>query len=414
VPSETTAIFDWNSPAPGERPPGVPRRLVEADDETLRDGLQSPSAKNPPLQSKLEFLRILVKLGVQAVDLGLPAAGPHIREDTLFLAKEIATERLPIEANCAARTLSADIRPILEISQKAGTRIRVATFIGSSAIRQYTEGWDLAFLLKATRDSVTEAVRAGMPVLFVTEDTTRAQPAVLRDLYTAAIDCGADRICLADTVGCATPDGARRLVSFISGVIASTGAKVGIDWHGHMDRGLGISSALAAFDAGASRLHGSAMGLGERVGNTPLDLLLINLRLMGLWEGELAPLSEYVEWVARWTGVPIPWNYPVFGRDAYRTGTGVHAAAILKALQKGDQDLVDIVYSAVPASWFSRQQSIVVGPMSGESNVVFWLRQHGLEPEADRVRVVRRLAKDSDHTLTDDEIFDALARLEKP
>jgi 2-isopropylmalate synthase len=413
VPSETTAVFDWNAPAP-EEGTRAGRSLAEADDETLRDGLQSPSAKNPPLQSKLEFLRILVRLGVQAVDIGLPAAGPHIREDTLFLAKEIANEGLPIEANCAARTLSADIRPILEISQKAGIRIRVATFIGSSGVRQYTEGWDLAFLLKATRESVSEAVRAGMPVLFVTEDTTRAQPAVLRDLYTAAIDCGADRICLADTVGCATPDGARRLVSFISGVIASTGAKVGIDWHGHMDRGLGISSALAAFDAGASRLHGSAMGLGERVGNTPLDLLLINLKLMGLWNGEIAPLSEYVEWVARWTGVPIPWNYPVFGRDAYRTGTGVHAAAILKALQKGDQDLVDIVYSAVPASWFSRQQSIVVGPMSGESNVVYWLRQHGLEPDTERVRVVRRLAKDSDHTLTDDEIFDALARLEKP
>lgn len=263
MPSETTAVFDWNSPGPGEGTAGAVRRLVEADDETLRDGLQSPSAKNPPLQSKLEFLRILVRLGVQAVDIGLPAAGPHILEDTLFLAKEIASERLPIEANCAARTLSADIRPILEISQKAGIRIRVATFIGSSAVRQYTEGWDLAFLLKATRESVSEAVRAGMPVLFVTEDTTRAQPAVLKELYTAAIECGADRICLADTVGCATPDGARRLVSFIAGVIASTGADVGIDWHGHMDRGLGISSALAALDAGASRLHGSAMGLGS-------------------------------------------------------------------------------------------------------------------------------------------------------
>lgn len=414
MPSRTTAVYDWNAQPPEEAPGRAFRRLVETDDETLRDGLQSPSARNPPLQSKLEFLRILVRLGVQAVDIGLPAAGPHIREDTLFLAKEVANERLPIEPNCAARTLSQDIRPILEISQRAGIPIRVATFIGSSAVRQYTEGWDLDFLLKVTRESVTEAVRAGMPVLFVTEDTTRAQPAVLEALYTAAIDCGADRICLADTVGCSTPEGARRLVSFIRGVIDATGVKVGIDWHGHMDRGLGIGSALAALDAGADRLHGSAMGLGERVGNTPLDLLLINLKLMGRWDGDLAPLSDYVEWVARWTGVPIPWNYPVFGRDAYRTGTGVHAAAILKALHKGEQDLVDIVYSAVPASWFSRQQTIVVGPMSGESNVIFWLRQHGVEPDPDRVGAIRKLAKDSDHTLSDDEIFDALARLEKP
>ncbi len=407
-------VYNWND-TEGITGPSVARpRPVELDDETLRDGLQSPSAKNPPLQAKRDFLHLLAALGVHAVDIGQPASGPHVTEDALYLAKEIVRAKLPLEANCAARTVSGDIRPIIDIAQKSGLPVTVATFIGSSSVRQYAENWDLPFLLKATRDSVSEAVAAGLPVIFVTEDTTRARPEVLRQLYTAAMDCGASRICVADTVGFCTPSGARNVVAFLKGVIAETAAEVKLDWHGHMDRGLGLATALAAMEAGADRLHGSAMGLGERVGNTPLDLILVNLKLQGLWEGDLSRLPDYVEWVARWAGVPIPLNYPVFGRDAYRTGTGIHAAAILKALRKGDQDLVDIVYSSVPASWFGKHQTIEVGPMSGESNVVYWLKQHEFEPTTSRVAAVRKLAKDSDHMLSDDEIGDALARMEKP
>jgi len=407
-------VHEWDDSVntrPGQSPPD--RLPAEVDDETLRDGIQCPSARNPPLQAKLEFLHLLVRLGVQAVDIGLPASGPHQSEDALYLAKEIARGELPIEANCAARTVAADIRAVVRISQRAGISVGVATFIGSSAVRQYAEGWDMAFLLKATRESVTSAVKEGLPVTFVTEDTTRAHPRILRDLYSAAIDCGARRLCIADTVGYATPAAAKNLVCFIKGVIGESGAEVKLDWHGHMDRGLGLPSSLAALDAGADRLHGCALGLGERVGNTPLDLLLVNLKLMGRWSGDLTPLTDYVEWVTRWTGVPIPWNYPVFGRDAYRTGTGIHAAAILKALQKGDAAMADVVYSAVPPSWFGKHQIIEVGPMSGESNVVFWLRQHDLEPSKERILAVMHLAKDSNHTLSNDEIFGVLARLEK-
>lgn len=406
-------IYDWNAEEGGAQTPGGAAPF-ELDDETLRDGLQSPSAKAPPLQAKREFLHILARLGVQAVDIGLPASGGHTSKDTLFLAKEITRAGLPLRANCAARTVKEDVWPIVEISQKAGIPIEVATFIGSSAIRHLAEGWDMPFLLKAIRESIGEAVKAGLPVMFVTEDTTRAEPEVIRQLYTEAIACGARRACIADTVGFAAPWGAKRLVRFLKGVIADTGVDVKVDWHGHQDRGMGLISALAALRAGADRIHGSALGLGERVGNTSLDLVIVNLKLMGLWDKDVTALTEYVEWVSRWAGVSIPWNYPVFGRDAYRTGTGIHAAAILKALKMGDLDLVDRVYAAVPASWFGRQQTIEVGPMSGESNIQFWLHQHGQEPTAERVRAIRRLAKEGDHTLSDDEIWDALHRLEKP
>lgn len=406
-------IYDWNAPEVRTGVAPLSGRRVELDDETLRDGLQSPSARNPPLQAKRDFLHILVKAGIDSVDIGLPASGAHVYEDTLFLAKEIARGRLPLKANCAARTVKADILPIIDISQKAGIPIEVASFIGSSAVRQYAEGWDLEFLLKATRTSVGEARKAGLPVMYVTEDTTRAHPDVLRQLYTAAIEHGASRVCVADTVGYATPDGAKRIVRFIREIIASTGEAVRIDWHGHMDRGLAVAATIAALEAGADRLHGSALGIGERAGNTPLDLVMVNLKMMGLLERDLSALTEYVEWVGRWAGVAVPWNYPIFGKDAYRTGTGIHAAAIVKALNLGDEDLVDLVYASVPSSWFGKRQVIEVGPMSGESNVAFWLKQHGEKITDLKVEEITRHAKAADHTLSDDEIRDVIERLAK-
>lgn len=405
-------VYDWNRPEGKAVLPGG-RTSVQLDDETLRDGLQSPSAKAPPLQAKRDFLHILAKLGVQAVDIGIPASGATAFEDAIYLAKEIGKSGLPISANCASRTVVQDVRQVIEVSQRGGIPVEVAVFIGSSAIRHQAEDWDKAFVLKSIRESVAEGRRAGLQVMIVTEDTTRAHPDLIRELYTCALDEGARRVCIADTVGFATPEGARRLVAFLREVIAAAGVEAAVDWHGHQDRGLGLASALGALEGGADRIHGSALGLGERVGNTPLDLVLVNLKMMGLWERDLEPLTDYVDWVARYAGVTVPWNYPVFGRDAYRTGTGIHASAIVKALEKGDQELVDLVYSAVPAWWIGKQQTIEVGPMSGDSNVIFWLRKQGMEPTRERILAVRSLAKESDHTLTDDEIWDVLHRLEK-
>ena len=403
-------VYDWNRDEPGSGT--VVPRTVEFNDETLRDGLQSPSAKTPPLQAKMDFLHILAGLGISGVDIGLPASSPQVMEDTIFLAKEIARAGLPLKPNCAARTVLGDIRLVKEVSERAGIPIEVAAFIGSSAARSLAEGWDLNFLLKVTRESVSEAVHLGLSPMFVTEDTTRTHPDVLKQLYTAAIEYGARRICIADTVGFASPTAARRIVGYLRSIVADSGEDVAIDWHGHMDRGLGLMSTLAAFDAGADRLHGSAIGLGERIGNAPLDLVMANLKLMGYWERDISRLTEYVEWVARWTGVSIPWNYPIFGSDAFRTGTGIHASAIMKAMKMGDPDLVDMVYSAIPASWFGKRQTIEVGPMSGDANVAYWLSEHGMEVTSERMAAIRKLAKESDSMIGDDDILDALQRLE--
>ncbi len=375
--SERELIHDWNVAAGAPQPA---RGKVELNDETLRDGLQSPSVRTPPIEQKLEILHGLAEMRIDALDLGLPGAGPHVVKDVLRLAQEIVGQRLPISPNCAARTLEADIRPIVEISQQAGIAIEAACFLGSSPIRQYAEGWEMPRLLQLTRDAVSFATREGLPVMYVTEDTTRARPEDARALYTAAIEAGARRICVADTVGHVTPAGTRALVSFLREVVDATGEQVAIDWHGHNDRGLAIANCIAAAEAGADRIHGTLLGIGERVGNAQLDQILVNFELLGWSHRNVAPLAELCALVARATGVAIPDSYPVVGRDAFRTQTGVHAAAILKAKAKGDAWLADRIYSGIPAAMVGRKQEIEVGPMSGQANVTYWLRSAASRP----------------------------------
>lgn len=393
-------IYDWNKIGAPAKPP-----RVMLDDETLRDGLQSPSVRTPTIGQKIKILHLIDDLGIDTADIGLPGAGPHVVHDVERLAREIVGAKLRVRANCAARTTINDIRPIAEITQRTGLPIEVGTFIGSSPIRQYTEGWTLDFLLKSTEEAISFAVAEGLDVMYVTEDTTRADPETLRKLYECAIRSGAKRICLADTVGHATPWGASAVVRFAAQVIKDSGADVGIDWHGHRDRDLAIINSIAAIEAGASRIHGAALGIGERVGNTPMDLLLVNLVVMRFIDRDLSQLMEYCETVSDACGVPIPDNYPVIGRDAFRTATGVHAAAVIKAWKTGDRDLMDAVYCAIPASLVGRKQEIEVGPMSGKSNVMFWLEQHGIPPSDPIVDRVFAKAKSSTTVLTEAEIL---------
>jgi isopropylmalate/homocitrate/citramalate synthase len=401
---ESELIHDWNT-LPGSFDYST-RQGVQLNDETLRDGLQSPSVTDPRIEDKIRLLHLMAELGIASADIGLPGAGPRAVADVEALAREIVQNRLPIEPNCAARTVRADIQPIVDISQRVGMAVEAATFIGSSPIRQYAEGWTLDRMLSATEDAVTFAVSNGLPVMYVTEDTTRANPEVLKRLYTTAIECGARRICLADTVGHATPYGVRQLVRFVQReVVAPSGEDVKIDWHGHRDRGLALPNCLAAIEEGAHRIHGTALGVGERCGNAEMDLLLVNLKLLGLHDWDLSRLNEYVRLAAEACHVPLVYNWPVFGEDAFRTGTGVHAAAIVKAEQKGDAWLADRVYSGVPAGWFGLSQRIDISHMSGISNVRYWLNAHGYDgADEGLANHVFEAAKECNRTFLDDEV----------
>jgi isopropylmalate/homocitrate/citramalate synthase len=402
-------IYDWNKNYPAGMKPAGP---VLLNDESLRDGLQSPSVRDPSIPEKIEILHLMEALGINSLDLGLPGAGARAVEAVTALAREIAANRMKIRANCAARTLENDIRPIAEIVQSTGLPIEAATFIGSSPIRRFTENWSDDFLLQTTEKAVKYAVSLGLEVMYVTEDTSRCDPETVKRLYATAIECGARAICICDTAGHATPMGALALVRFvIDEVVKPSGEKIRVDWHGHSDRGLAIANSMAALIAGANSVHGCAIGLGERVGNTQIDQMLVNLKLMGIapWEQQdLTKLKKYCQAVSKATGVPIPANYPVVGDDAFRTATGVHAAAIIKAYQKNDVVLANSVYSGVPSHMFGLDQVIDIGPMSGKSNVLWWLERHGIPVTDSVVECIYQRAKKSDHTLSEAEILECV------
>lgn len=404
-PNDHHLLYDWNHApsvdAVSEAPrPGTPagastvdgqgllHRTIALHDETLRDGLQSPSVRHPTIVDKLQILHHAAALGIDSVSVGLPAAGDLQCADSLRLVREIADERLTVSPSVAARTTIADCQRVLEIAQQVGIAVEVAGFIGSSPIRQHAEDWDLDHLLALTEAAARFCVRHSLPFLFVTEDTTRSRPEDLRRLYTVAIEAGAQRVCIADTVGQATPAGARSLVRFVLDIVRATGEDVAVDWHGHEDRGLSVACALAAAEAGAARLHGTALGIGERVGNTPIDLLLVNLQLEGASDRDLGTLHAYCQTVADATGIAIPDNYPVSGRNADRTATGTHAAAMAKA----------------------RDQGIEIGPLSGSANVVHWLEDHGYTSDPTLVGAILAHAKQAKRVLQDDELRDLCAQ----
>ena len=396
-------IYDWNIATPPQIPPGT---RVMLDDETLRDGLQNPSVFDPSIEDKIEILHLMESLGVDSVNIGLPGAGPRAFADTEALAREIATHRMRIKPNCAARTHENDIRPVVEISQRVGIPIEAATFLGSSPIRRLVEDWTVDHLERTTEKAVKFAVDHGLPSMYVTEDTIRTDPATVKRLYSTAIRFGARAIVLCDTVGHATPSGAFNLVKFaIDEIVKPSRENIRVDWHGHNDRGLAIANSLAAIAAGAHQVHAAANALGERVGNTPMELMLVNLRLLGLIDRDLSNLKYYCEKVAHATHTTIPPNYPVVGRDAFRTATGVHAAAIVKASQKHDRRLADAVYSGVPAHLFGLEQIIEIGPMSGKSNILFWLARHRIPADDALVNRIFDAAKQSPRVLTEKELL---------
>ena len=399
---ENEWIYDWNVKSPPPIPPGT---RVTLDDETLRDGLQNPSVFDPSIEDKIQILHFMESLGIESVNIGLPGAGPRALADTEALAREIVKNRMRIKPNCAARTHENDIRPIVEISERVGIAIEAATFLGSSPIRRLVEDWSVEHLERTTERAVTFAVQHGLPSMYVTEDTIRTDADTVKRLYSTAIRHGARAIALCDTVGHAMPVGAFNLVKFVvENVVKPSGENIRIDWHGHNDRGLAIANSLAAVAAGANQVHAAANALGERVGNTPMELMLVNLRLMGLIDRDLSDLKYYCEKVAAATKTKIPPNYPVFGHDAFRTATGVHAAAIVKAIQKHDHRLADAVYSGVPAHLFGLDQIIEIGPMSGKSNVIYWLARHQIPANDSLVNRIFDAAKQSPRVLTDDEV----------
>ena len=406
-------IYDWNiidyeiNRNPANHPHGV-----WFDDETLRDGLQSPSARNPTIDEKKELLTYMEKLGIQKVDLGLPGAGPFHREHINSMLSHIIENDYQIRPGAAVRTLMHDIEPLVEMQEKHGIQIQASAFLGTSPIRQYTEGWTMEKLISTMEKAVSYAVENDVPVMFVTEDTTRSNPDDVRAIYQRAMELGVRRLCVCDTCGHVTPNGVKKLLTFVDEEVIKDGGykrnEIEVNWHGHQDRGLGVANNIAAVEAGADVIHGTALGVGERAGNAPLDQTLVNLKLMGVIDNDLTLLDEYMRTANKYIEVPLPRNYPVFGEDAFETGTGVHASAVIKAMRKGDDWLADRVYSGVPAGDFGLKQVIRIGHMAGRSNIIWWLEQNGYEVTDELVAHLFEVAKSQRRNMLDSEVESAV------
>jgi 2-isopropylmalate synthase len=402
-------IFDWNET---KRRGKVFPKPIELCDETLRDGIQSPSVVDPTIETKLEMVELMDSLGITIADIGLPGAGPRAVEDVKAIATHMRDNKMKMQANCAARTVVKDIEPIVRIRDEVGIDIAAYCFLGTSPVRQLAENWDVEKLMKTTDEAISFAVKEGLEVSFVTEDTIRSRPQTLDKLFRHVIELGCRRLTLCDTVGHATPDGIKNLVDWTRNLIRGTGEDVKIDWHGHNDRGLGVTNAIFAMEYGCDRVHGTCLGVGERVGNASIDQIILNLKLMGAYEHDVSHLVQYCRLTSEACRVDIPVNYPLAGRDAFRTATGVHAAAVIKAEKKGEDYLADIIYSGVPAGWFGREQEIEIGHMSGLSNVRYWLEKRKVDVNDALVDAIFAKAKASNRVLRDDEVWDIVRRHE--
>jgi 2-isopropylmalate synthase len=315
-------LYDWNRDAPStvkRLGVGIVRNVAVVD-ETLRDGMQNATGVATPIAGKIDLLHAMVRVGVDVVSVGLPAAGARYAEDTDHLCREIRDAHLPLVATAAARTVVADVEGIVRAADRSGVPLEVYAFVGSSPIRHFVEGWDTAFLVNAVRGATRAAVKGGLRFCLVTEDTTRSHPDALRTLFRAAVDEGASRFCLCDTTGHVTPYGVEEIVRFARTELAAMGAsKVELDWHGHNDRGLALPTALWAVEAGIDRVHGTGLGVGERVGNTSLELLVHNLGLLGVRRAvPRERLREYCEFAARVLAWTIPPDHPIAGERFLR------------------------------------------------------------------------------------------------
>ena len=389
-----TLFHDWN----GSSKSNMRCRIV---DDTLRDGLQSPNVVAPKLAEKLTLIDCMVKNGIYSLIASYPAASKELFAETEAMLRHIRGNKYQIAPALAGRTALQDLQPIAELQQRFGRQLRAYAFIACSPIRQSVENWDLSLIRERIKESLKYLIAENVFPIIVIEDSTRCKPDDLSEVIRCAVDGGAKSITIADTVGYINPEGVRKLISFVRGI---SGDHVLLEWHGHNDRGLALANALAAIESGVDCVHTTAAGIGERTGNLSFEQLLLNLWLNGGGDINLSFVNEFAALTAQYTHIPIPPNQPVIGSDIFTTGTGVHAAAILKALKSGDTVLADSVYSSVPARLLGREQNIEIGQMSGRANVEAKLLQMRLPYTDDTAEKILAAAKSSSHFLTDVEI----------
>lgn len=388
-------LYDW-----GNYDPLPPTTIL---DTTLRDGIQSLLVRYPSLPEKLRLMDLLIELGVDAFDIGFPVSNRKHRQHTRRLAEHAARQNPNLRLICLARSRIEDVQAIVDVSQAAGVGLEALIFVASSPIRLLVEQWDLGEMVKWATGAIDFAIKEGLRVNFACEDATRSEPETLKTLHTAALEHGASRFTIPDTVGIANVVSTTRIVKYLREQVIR-GHAVGLDWHGHNDRGLAVANALAALVAGADCVHTTIFGVGERAGNADLESLVANLHYLYGSCYHLDVLPRLTKYASAVFGEPVPPRHPVIGQNAYSTAAGIHGAAILKASRMDRPELVANAYAGVDPRLIGRQTHVRVGPLSGSANVEWKASQLGLPFSPELAARVLNEAREVDRILTDDEI----------
>lgn len=405
--SQKEIFYTWNSVSP-ERLGDVKVDALKFDcvfDETLRDGIQAPTVRNPPLEAKKKIVDYMVRSGVRHADLGFPGANETALNECVQLVEHIKENSHELKPAFAGRTTTSDISAISRVAELTQMNIEAYGFVAISPIRRYVQGWDISEIQSSIKTSSKECREGGSEFVLVLEDAFRCPPETLKEIYDVALESCPSRICLCDTVGAALPEGTKALIQWTAGYLQDQNGGIPLEWHGHNDRGMAVANSLAALDAGCSRVHGTILGVGERAGNAALDQLIVNLYSTTDLPENLKPLVDYADFAQEELAVNLPYNYPALGRDVFKTSAGVHAAAILKAHKSGNSILKDMVYSSVVASQLGREQEVLIDEVAGANNVEYWFLSQGrTDFTKEKSEAILREAKSRKGFLSDEEI----------
>lgn len=371
-------------------------------DTTLRDGIQAPGIEQPSLEQKLAIIDFDARIGIEVVDVCLPGIGGSCYKEGVECARYIAKNHPHMEIVVLARTTQSDVDATLRFSEEAGVPLSVVLFRGSSDLRLLAEGWDEQQIIDDMYDYTRLLVSGGQKVVCSTEDTTRTRPDFLEKIFLAGKDGGAKEFCIADTVGYTDPFSVENQSRWVREKLGS--ACLGLHFHGHNDIGMAVANSLAALKGGADKIHVTWRGVGERAGNTPLEAFLGVLYTFGIEKYDLSMLVGGSQMVSEIFNRPIPVDSPLIGDAVYTTSTGIHAAGIHKAEQRGQKYLADIVYSAVPPSILGRKHTINIGPLSGRHNVERVLEKLEIPVTEKLVKALLKAAKLLNRDLSSKEI----------
>ena len=403
-------FYDWSKTGLSEIKSKAKVTLL---DESLRDGIQSSFVKTPNLEEQKRLIQAMDEVGIEFLDIGFPGSGKAVFDTIAALLAHVRQKSFRIVPTCAARTHRGDIQPIVELSEIFGSAIEPLVFVAASPIRQLVEEWTSNDILFLIEDSLRFSRSQGLNPTLVIEDATRSSKEILTAIYKLAMELDVHRIVLCDTVGFCTPDSTQRIVEWTFSYFAEHTYKMNLDWHGHNDKGLGVANSIRAFQSGCDRIHGTALGIGERAGNTAIDQLIVNLYLEGYGQWSTSKLKQYIVKSAQAYDITVPQNYPVFGDSVFSTASGIHASAIIKAEKTGNPDLTNYVYSAVPATDFDRKNTIEINATSGKSNVKYFLESKGLTFSDYHINEVLAYAKRIGRTLTSEEILQMMSRFDR-